>query len=198
MKIGKTTKKLIIAIACIALSFVLFMYIYAASFWGGSGGDNTGALIINAILLLAGVVFLLSWLWDVLKLTFTKREPDDSDVSEGSEQKKDLVLLAVSVWLFGTAVYNIYYLERISEIVKTEVLYAGGVKTLAIIVGAFGIWLHRRWGAFILIFTFSIITIPQILPFISRLPEWNGINVFRFSVSIALIIILSIKFKGMK
>ena len=154
MKTINTTKKLLIALTLGAASIMLL-----ASIWGRA--DDI-LIIINGTLFLASIVFFLFWLWDILKLTFVDPESHSATLVENTK-KSDLLLLVVSIGLLGNAAYNIYVLERISEFVRTEVLYTRGIKTLAIIIGAIGIWMHRRWGAFITITILLIISFPIIL-----------------------------------
>ena len=189
----KISKNLFISLISGAISFALFILIYGNCSWGGcSSGSASIGLFIVAITSITSIIFFLLWIRDILKLTFSNREYEQS---EKTVNQRNVLLSILSFGIFSNAMYNLYYLERISEIVKAEVLYFKGIKTFFIIIGAIGVWLHRRWGALVTITVFLVIVLPII---------WNNIiythitNPYLIVGYIFSIVILAIKFKDMK
>ncbi len=191
MTLGRTSKYFLTSFLCGAISFAIFILLYGACFWGGCG-NTSSVLIIIAILLVISIIFFIVWLWDILILTFAKK---DNEESEETKKIRDIPLSLVSLGLLGNAIYNIYYLERVFEIVGTEGIYAKAIITIFIVIGAIGIWLHRKWGVLVTTIILLVIALPVI---------WNSITYTRLTHSCLIIgyataiVILIIKFKDMK
>ena len=205
MTIDRTLKYFLLFAGFGISALALFIGVYGACSWGGCGKGVNYALAILAILLIVSFISFCIWIWKVIKVTFGKKDQEESLGIDSSKNKRDILLSVLSILIILGSVYNFYQFinyeilrfNALGYLKYPRLLFGSSLAVLAII-GAVGIWLHRRWGAFVIILIFVITYTPQIIPFISRLPNWNAVVVFGFITGIVTTVILSVKFKSMK
>ena len=194
MKISGTLKNFLIfsGFGISALAFLIG--IYSECSWGGCS-SIAAPITIVVILSVISLVYLIIWLREIIKLTFKKKKIGGLEYSD-ENNKKGILLSIISIVLAASAISIILFMAYITWNEKVYyLLILLGFLALFIIMGAIGVWLYRKWGAFISITILSIISAPILLIIITKNQMIYSIP---FIMNIIFIIVLVKEFKKMK